>query len=205
MIRLISDVHGKTSEYLKLLQGVDFSIQLGDLGFDYEFLNVLDPNKHRVLGGNHDNYAEENGIFIKQTPHFLGDFGVHTVGEKSFFYVRGGRSIDLRYRVEGRDWWRGEEIKYKQAFECIEFYSKVKPDYVISHECPASIIKPVFGEKLWDGELIKPSMTANLLQLLFDVHQPTHWFFAHHHKNIDQTINGTRFICMEELGFTDLL
>lgn len=205
-LRIIGDVHGKLNEYIPIADEAQHSIQLGDLGFKYDPITVLDSDRHKVLGGNHDNYELVEGQFINQTPHFLGDFGVHTVPEVGdFFFVRGGYSIDKAYRTEGVSWWPGEQLSYAQGYKAYEKYQEVRPDLMLSHECPEFVIDMVSGSKVWDGEVIRPSMTAKLLQQMFEIHQPKMWFFGHHHRTFEKEVNGTMFICLPELDYIDLV
>jgi len=204
-LRIIGDVHGKMEDYLVLAGAAEYSIQVGDMGFEYHALTrFLEPDKHKVLGGNHDNYELFEGRFINQTPHFLGDYGVHTIPEfGEFFFVRGGYSIDKGNRQEGLDWWPGEQLTYTQGMAALEKYKEVKPDVMITHECPSSVIELVSGFKTWDGIPIRPSMTANLLEAMWDAHQPKLWLFGHHHKDFYMTLRGTSFRCLKELGYVD--
>lgn len=204
-LRIIGDVHGKLDDYIQLAGESEYSIQLGDLGFNYDKIQVLDPIKHRVLGGNHDNYSVTDGVFHKQTSHFLGNYGVHNIPDVGdLFFVRGGYSIDHARRTEGFNWWPDEQISYTDGLKALDDYIKIKPEFVISHECPASIIDMVAGFKTWDGEEILPSMTANLLDGMFELHKPYLWIFGHHHKFFDMKIEGTRFICLPELACFDI-
>ena len=205
-LRIIGDVHGKMEDYLVLADAAEYSVQVGDMGFEYHALTrFLEPDRHKVLGGNHDNYTFHEGRFIMQTPHFLGDYGVHTIpGFGDFFYVRGGYSIDYMYRKEGESWWPMEQITYAQGMTALETYKEIKPEFVITHECPASIVELVSGVKTWDGVLIRPSMTANLLEAMFDAHQPKLWLFGHHHRDWFMNVRGTNFRCLRELGYVDL-
>jgi predicted phosphodiesterase len=203
--RLIGDVHQKLAQYIKLANEAEYSLQLGDLGFRYNPINALDSTRHRVLSGNHDNYTEENGIFINQTPHFLGDYGIHTVPEfGDIFFVRGGNSIDKNSRTEWVDWFRREELSYAEGTKALELYCEIKPKFMVSHECPANIMDYFCPPKTWDGELLKPSNTAKLLQAMFNYHKPDLHIFGHHHRRWDDTIDGCRFVCLEELGVLDL-
>lgn len=205
-LRLIGDVHGHYSQYIKIAQGAKYSIQVGDVGFDYRPLEVLDPTYHKICLGNHDNYEKfGTSKFLCHTEHMLGDFGVYTVPEfGDIFFVRGGNSIDKAYRHIGLDWWPDEELSKKQMDEALELYISLKPEFVISHECPGSLIVPAFGQKTWDGELLRPSMTAKLLDEMWSNHSPRRWVFGHHHKKWTETLNGTIFHCLPELGYIDL-
>lgn len=226
-VRFVGDVHGKLNKYFHRIRTVPYSIQLGDVGFKSEYNVIkntdwLDSNYHKILGGNHDDYYEENGIFVNQTPHFLGDYGIHTVPDfGDIFFVRGGRSIDASIRAEGFDWFRQEEISYVQGLKALEFYKETKPNFVISHECPEEVIHllqqdreervkrkkkgPFFARiKTWNGMPILPSKTAFLLQGMFEFHQPKFWLFGHHHQSFNKVHNGTRFICLNELQYMDI-
>ena len=199
-LRIIGDVHGKYSNYLKLIQNVDFSIQLGDFGFDYSVLDEkISPEIHKILGGNHDNYERQTDQFIKQTPHFLKDFGILEVPQiGQIFYVRGGFSIDYKNRQIGINWWPDEEVSQSVAMQIIDLYKETKPTLMISHECPANINN--FVSNFSD---IKPSFTSLLLQELYDMHQPDVWFFGHHHKDWIKHIGNTEFNCLNELSYCD--
>lgn len=197
-------MHGHMHHYLLLAGAADYSIQLGDLGFNYSRLSELSPDRHKVLGGNHDNYEEDNGVFVNQTPHFLGDFGLHSIGDLSIFFVRGGYSIDKSYRRLGVDWWPGEELSYIQMVNAFKAYNDARPEFVISHECPQSIIPMVSTLGSWDGKPIQPSSTARLLEEMLSLHRPKIWVFGHHHKTWMQELDGTQFICLAELEELDI-
>lgn len=204
--RIIGDVHGLQSQYTGVANKAEYSLQVGDVGFDYKWIRRnLDAERHKIIAGNHDNYAAgESGKFIRQTDHFLGDFGIYEVPEfGAIFFVRGGQSIDRMYRKEGRDWWPAEELTYQQGLAALQLYEEAKPDFVVTHECPTSIIEMVSTMRLWDGVPIRPSSTAHLLQSMLEIHQPEWWVFGHHHKNWRQEINGTIFRCVAELSYVD--
>jgi hypothetical protein len=153
-LRFIGDVHGKQSQYTGLANKAEYSIQVGDIGFNYKWIKRnLDATRHRCIAGNHDLYTEDNGIFINQTPHFLGDYGVYTVPEfGDIFFVRGGNSIDKKSRTEWVDWFRREELSYVEGTKAIELYCDIKPKFMVSHECPANIMDYFCPPKYWDGE-----------------------------------------------------
>ena len=202
-IRFIGDVHGLYKKYVILTQKADFSIALGDIGFDYSFLGGVDHTKHKLLAGNHDNYD-----IMQNYPHFLGDFGMHAIdGECQIpfdcFYVRGGFSIDKQYRIPHRTWWPNEELSYAQMQECAALYEKIKPSIVISHECPADITPFVVKNDL----KIQPSNTSKLLNHLLTIHQPDIWVFGHLHVSfrgvVEKVFPNTMFYGLGELEYVD--
>ena len=209
-MRVISDVHGKTDEYLKIIADCEYSLQLGDLGFDYDFFeeNKVDPDRHKFHGGNHsdmDNYYE--------CPNALGDFGPSSLNNLDFFYVRGSISIDCVPRIKHyiltgeKTWWYEEELSRNELEEAIEKYEQVKPDLMFSHDCPSSIKSMLSSGQMmeqfgWPAEF--SCQTQQALEVMLSIHQPKLWCCAHWHRTFDEVINGTRFICMPELGYLDL-
>lgn len=215
-MRIIGDVHGMFDRYQEIISEVEHSVQVGDFGFDYSRLRTVDPDKHRIVAGNHDNYGTMNDY-----PHFLGDFGTYVCHEDTgieIFFIRGGRSIDWRTRIEGVNLWREQEqLGFRASLECIAEYTAVKPDIVISHEAPTHA-----NELICDnGFNLALSHTSLLLQHCFEIHQPKLWFFGHWHKDwecyydgIGVTAKGqeicygefagTTFYCLDELSYIDL-
>ena len=204
-LRIIGDIHGRSRKHFEIATGADYSIALGDIGFDYEYLKTLDPEKHRCLAGNHDRYD-----IIYKYPHFLGDFGTYTIDNPQqipfdCFFIRGGYSIDKAYRTEGISWWANEELSWEQMNECVKEYKRVKPDVVISHECPAEIIPYVVQNNF----NITPSSTSRLLNELLTAHQPELWFFGHLHNTCEyhddrKQEKKTIFYALDELDYIDL-
>ena len=204
-LRIVGDVHGKIAEYIEIVKDVDYSIQIGDMGFNYSALDALDPYRHWVFGGNHDNYLKRGDEFIYQPPHFLGDFGMIISG---IFFVRGGLSIDKKWRTEGFDWFPDEELSYARSKECLDAYCSAKPMIVLSHECPQSIISMFtsFSDKetmdKFDCRL--PSSTSMLLEQMYYHHQPELWIFGHYHIDREIKYQETIFRCLNELSHYDI-
>lgn len=192
-LRIIGDVHGLKEKYLHLLRKTEYSIQLGDMGFDYDFLKSVDSERHKFFGGNHDNY---NKIDV---PHNLGNHGVYSIPNwGDIFFVRGAYSIDWAHRTLGVSWWFAEELNCREAQEALEAYGKAKPNFVITHGCPTSIVQYVTGST-W----VERTQTGNLLQAMLDIHKPQVWVFGHFHKSWRQKIVETEFICLNELECLD--
>lgn len=218
-LAFIGDVHGKYDDYIRLASRFQNTIQVGDMGFDYSTIeNHLDPNHHVFIAGNHDNYSLKKTDYLpddkyvwRGKSHFvvrddivyefgkmplnaLGHFGVHYVDDFKIFFVRGAYSIDKLHRTLDIDYFIDEELSYQLATLALEKYSKVKPNIVVSHDCPFSLYPMM---RVSDP---KPSITSNLLEQMFLVHQPKIWIFGHHHMNKWETIGNTNFICLNELS-----
>jgi predicted phosphodiesterase len=190
MLTIIGDVHGKHQKYLELIKNHEYTLQVGDFGFKYDCLDALDPNKHHIIAGNHDNYD-----LVPNYPHFLGDFGTKIINGIKFFFVRGEWSIDHSSRLLGVSYWDQEELSYTQGMQCLAAYKQALPDIVVSHGAP-QYIYPFF---LTNFGKIKPSRTSVLLQQMLDIHAPKRWIFGHHHNTKKDYFNDCEFQCLGEL------
>jgi hypothetical protein len=194
MITVIGDVHGKYERYHKIIRQTakyPYTIQLGDFGFKYDTLKNVDHTKHIILPGNHDNY-----YMCYRYPHFLDDFGyMVNFNGVDFFYYRGAYSIDRQYRTIGIDWWEDEQVSIDQFMKARALYREVKPDLVITHDAPESIVPYLLSP----GSRLYQNMTGWALNELFNIHQPKRWIFGHFHTSWRMTINGTDFRCLNEL------
>lgn len=192
-LTIIGDVHGKYDSYYKIVREKDrnpYTVQIGDFGFKYDTIKNLDPNHHKIIGGNHDNYD-----IINNYPHYLGDYGVSTINGVEFFYYRGAYSIDRQYRTIGIDWWEQEQVKIEKFMEARELYRKTKPDFVITHDCPESIVPYYIG---FDAVPYQ-NLTSWGLNELFNIHQPKIWIHGHYHQSKTTEYGNTKFICLNEL------
>jgi len=197
-ITLIGDVHGKYKRYHEIIREKDrhpYTLQLGDFGFRYDTLKNVDSTRHLILPGNHDNYND-----CYNHSHFLGDYGHTSLNRVKFFYYRGAYSIDRQSRTVGIDWWEDEQVTVDQFMKARELYRQIKPDIVITHDCPDEVA----------FRLLKPhqrkyeNLTGWALQELFNIHQPKIWRFGHWHQSWNMNISGTDFRCLNELE-TELL
>lgn len=77
---------------------------------------------------------------------------------------------------------------------------------MVTHDCPESVSLELFiknGNSIGGTTQFK-TRTASALQTMFEIHQPELHIFGHWHNNVDQVINGTRFICLDELSYCDV-
>jgi predicted phosphodiesterase len=137
--------------------------------------------------GNHD-----DALICEKSPKFLGDFGIKQIDGRKVFFLSGAMSTDKQYRIEGKSWWAYEELTYVQLCDAAELYRREKPEIVITHDCPLTPRKEMFGYR-------DAGRTVQALESMFADHQPEHWVFGHHHLNRAAQICGTRFVCVPEL------
>lgn len=188
-LTIIGDVHGKVDKYKQIVDQCDWSICVGDFGFETEWnwhVDTFPKCNHYIVGGNHD-YGPYLPIKKRPCPS-LGNFHA----DAYLFTVRGAKSIDRIHRTEGVDWFENEELTYTEGLLAYDAYVDCRPNIVVSHECPQSVKWHIFGYP-------DKTDTNQLLQAMFEAHQPKLWVFGHYHHSVDVTINGTRFVCLNEL------
>ncbi len=218
---IIGDVHGKTSRYHDIVKGADRSIQVGDFGFEHEHrwhLANIDPEKHKVVFGNHDFYPLVNA------PHSLGDFAVLDGG---IMTIRGAKTLDksgmkdvlimkkdgtpqldddgnvmmrkeFYRRTEGVDIFEfDEQLSRQRSYDVLDAFIHNKPSVVITHDCP-TVVRQEIMDRL-ERPILNKTSTDQLLQGCFQQHQPKLWLFGHYHVNLQIDMEGTRFVCLAEL------
>jgi Icc-related predicted phosphoesterase len=126
----------------------------------------------------------------------MGEYGYSD--EFEIYYIGGAYSIDWTYRVEGVSWWNDEELSQAELRKVIDHVLEIKPHTIISHDCPQSILTEMFN--------IIPigTRTGQAFDAIFEKHQPDIWIFGHHHRDITQEINNTKFICLDELSTLEI-
>ena len=192
-ITLIGDVHGKYEHYHKIVRQTErhpYTLQIGDFGFKYDTLKNVDSTRHLILPGNHDHYDT-----CYNHPHFLGDYGYTSLNRIDFFYYRGAYSIDRQYRTIGIDWWENEQVNIDQFMKARELYRDIKPEVMITHDCPQDIAL----QMLEPGQRVYENITSWALQELYNIHQPKLWFYGHWHRSVKIQHGNTQFVCLNEL------
>lgn len=189
MLRVIGDRHGKDKEYREVINVNHPTIQVGDFGVGFGDIPPMDK-KDRFIRGNHDNPEK-----CKEHPNWIPDGHF----ENDMFFIGGARSTDIHMRTKDVDWWEDEELSNLDLYDIGGKYIDVKPSYMFTHDAPIEAQAYLLG--YFDH---RHTRTQQTLQALFVEHQPKIWFFGHYHKSFDYTINGTRFICLNELEYIDI-
>jgi hypothetical protein len=197
-VTFIGDVHGMFEKYQRLLlRFMEPTVQIGDMGVGFPTkmgesqVPALDP-KDQWFDGNHDKLS-----VCKEHPNYLGRFGMHPLG---FFWSGGAFSVDAFYRRAGIDWWPSEQMSRPEMEEALQLYADEKPDLVVSHDCPRlcydHMMKMIGKEQ---GPYYENS-NAFYLDSLFKTRKPKLWLFGHWHVHANFEIDGTKFVCIPELG-----
>lgn len=195
-IRFIGDVHGKVQQYIEVLDDegdYDYSIQVGDMGIGFvNFPTFQEPIKDFFIRGNHDNPE-----ICKLKNNYIQDG--HYDDQLSMMFVGGADSINKAWRTIGIDWWDNEQCSFDEFTKIYDNYEFYKPRVMVTHDCPQSIVQHLNMRAVEDQPL-----TRQALQAMLEVHRPELWVMGHWHKSLDITIDGTRFICLNELEWKDI-
>lgn len=200
-LRLIGDVHGRVGDYLELTKECDFSIQVGDLSYDWSVLEKVDPTKHKIIPGNHDAWPR-----LEQYKAWtLYPFGLYTVGSWETFYLAGAYSIDRGLRIKNYDWFPEEELPFTELYKAYRLYMYLKPKILIAHELAPEAIT-VLGLK---GMRLDPpfqlrSTTQQTLQMMIDAHRPEQCYGGHWHVDGSKNKDGCYFRCLAECSYKDI-
>ena len=216
-IRLIGDIHGDGDAYKEIIKDCEYSIQVGDMGYKYDWLRLtVDHLRHKFIPGNHESYDEVFELdHVVKTANNNQNFGMSNLAGFDFFFVRGGFSLDwqirdLRYKMGmwPQTYFPEEELSELECHKCLEEYKKVKPRILISHECPRSISRMVGSDTLLIDYGHDPNTfttrTSELLEAMIKEHQPEKMFFGHYHFNWSKKIDDTLFTCIGEHEFMDI-
>lgn len=191
---IIGDVHGKIDQYKQIIEKekAKESVQLGDFGFraahDWFLENMVDGD-HKILFGNHDYYP-----YLHKSHSVCGTCRYNN--NKDIFFVRGASSVDYKGRLIGCTIFENEEISYSQFEQVLRFYEQVRPTTVITHDCPHFLLSPFFAHSR-----CFITKTGQLLDALYNAHQPDMWIFGHHHRSKEIRVEKTVFRCLNELEY----
>lgn len=201
-MRIIGDIHQQYDKYFQLIKHADYTLQVGDMGFNYHPISHLGP-EHKFIFGNHDKHPD-----VLQQSNCLGKFGYVNHGNIKFFFVSGAWSIDYKIRIENKNWWKEEELSYHELETAIDLYEAVKPDIVITHCPPQFIVEkladPTFNIFYNVSFKEQRSRTGLALETMWEIHQPSKWIFGHMHRMYESMIGKTRFICVNQYDCIDI-
>jgi len=209
-ITLISDVHSNWQKHLEICSQNEYTVQMGDLGYAYSYLQLMDSDKHKFISGNHDAHQDTiDGSSCYSYPHCLGRFGYTALNNVNFFFVSGGFSLDKDQRIEFerktgiKTYFENEELSYMESMECLDLYSLIMPDLVLTHEGPRSIVDLMFDRTKLKYFGVNPetftTSTSELLDQMLEIHVPKNWYFGHMHDSRSLSKDTCVFRCLAEL------
>lgn len=208
-LRIVSDVHGEYWKYLDNIKDCEYSVQIGDTGYSNHLLvHNLNYDKHKFFPGNHNAHDIDYTL-----PNCLGRFGYKELNGIKFFFVSGGFSLDWQWRKRQyfaggpKTWFENEELNRTEQDECLQLYAEIKPDLVLTHEAPRSIVhhftnRAILKDFGYDPDTFTTE-TSELLDRMLEVHRPKELYFGHYHQNWSKEIDGTVFRCIKDQEYYD--
>lgn len=204
----IGDVHGKFSHYRKIIKEKQNTIQIGDMGVGFKTMSpdgeltpsanppydTMVENNARFIRGNHDN----PGVCANHTQWIKDGSVITTAKGVKVMLVGGAWSIDWQWRVPGVSWWDNEECSVAQFNEIIDTYETYKPDIMVTHDGPQSVVAEMFLNGT--HKPLYPSRTGQALDVMFGMHKPKMWIYGHWHIDKQLDVQDTKFVCLAELS-----
>lgn len=177
-MKFLGDIHGNYSLAFKLANSFpnEEVIQIGDFGFGFQNFPAF-PTNLKFIRGNHD-----SPNLCRTHPNYLGEYGRY----KQIFFVSGADSVDKNMRIEGKSWWRDEELSYSQAESCLSLWKRSKSPILVAHDAPQFIVEGYF--LIYDR-----CLTRNLLQEMIKARKPEVMIFGHHHRSFRINYEGVRY------------
>ncbi|MEI6085082.1 MAG: metallophosphoesterase [Verrucomicrobiota bacterium] len=227
-VLIIGDVHGRHRELAEALRqvqtdfGIAAAIQVGDFGFDERHLAqpVRYPVPVHVIDGNHEDHRwlrhalrhgaaedwEKQANLIYQPRPSVARLGATTVG-----FMGGALHVD---RPQKHNLLSGfpNYILRRHREQATALFNREKPELIVTHSCPAGIgIGVRSSPDLEHGvaeHVVKAGFDpgppddcgeAELGHLWRDLrYRPGGWVFGHFHRAHESTVEGTRFVCIDD-------
>ena len=190
-ISFVGDIHCHT-EFKQLME--PGSIQLGDLCV-LEYKNKFDFGDGQVryfVDGNHDFFPalDTSAAAPAEVAKGLVYLPRGYMSGRTMF-VGGAFSIDKALRVPGLDWFPEETVSLRQAHNILSTSAAV--ECIVSHDCPTVVLQYL---NLFCHTDQSSCYNQKFMQLVLSKFSPKLWIFAHYHQNLDVSINGCRFVCI---------
>lgn len=200
----VGDIHGAYSllpRFRQAFPDADEIICVGDFGIGFNYrddkilrdygASITTKPVIRTIRGNHDSPE----VIKKLTTGGVTYIPDGTI-EDGILYVGGAFSVDHYLRSPGVDWWRDEELSDVWWYEFLDtLEDKEQIHTVVSHDCPDSVLKHFNYPNL-----ILTKTGGWLEELRNELPNVKLWLFGHHHRSLDVTLDGTRFVCIRDGG-----
>lgn len=124
------------------------------------------------------------------------------VVEDGIMFCGGAVSIDKEFRIPDFSWWVDEELETAELYKIVDIYHANKPRIMITHECPESIAEAML-QHFNRTKMNFPSRTRQAFEVMRQINPPELWVFGHWHVSFDHVIDGTRYVCLNELEYKE--
>jgi len=158
------------------------------------------------VDGNHDNedairtYPEITYLGAKC--HQIRENVLHAergevlhIGEHKVLCMGGAMSVDIERRTPHISWWRDEEGSFLEWAHCQQSLITEKPDIIVSHDAPESVVEAMFPEYTWIAPTSSTQKNFEIILREIKDGAPSvkDWYFGHHHKDREVEIDGIMY------------
>lgn len=146
------------------------------------------------IAGNHDHPIFFDGSINFSHFKALKNYTILKINDEIWQFVGGAISVDRKFRVEGRDYWRDEVFVLDES-------KAVKCDVLVTHSCPEWIgpaSKGGFVEPFFDKDIhLKSELQDERKKIsrLYDVCQPKKAFMGHMHRSEVTEYSNQYYTC----------
>lgn len=232
-VLIVGDVHGQHERLAGILARertalvIDAAIQVGDYGFSERALarhtrpfavpvHVIDGNHedHRwlqqALAAGADARWRGLGLFYQPRP------SVARIGGAAVGFIGGALHVD---RPQRHNMAAGlpNYILRRQAEEAGALFNDARPELIVSHSCPSRIGIGLSGPEDMLGGVLDHIVSAGFdpgpredcgeaeLSRVWEAlaYRPRAWVFGHHHRPHAATVEGTLFVCVGDIDWTE--
>lgn len=161
-----------------------------------------------VIRGNHDRPYYFDGRFTLSNFKMVPDYTVVTVHGKRWLMVGGALSVDRKGRRQGINYWNDEVFnlepdKYKHLRDIDYVITHTPPTVGLDYDVLHSDTVENYAKHFKDPHLIHECVVERLkVQELYEGlkfnNDITNWYYGHFHFHMDNTHDGTRFICVPQ-------
>ena len=204
----------------------DYVIICGDFGFVFDS-NEYEEEKFEkrsldiisrcectfiIVGGNHENYNAIECLYpiqtfkgararyIRSNVIWIERGEVFTIDDKKFWCFGGAYSIDKSWRTPNVSWWEHEEPNDFEMEYGLRTLEKSIPDYIITHECPASINMKLYPNSYFLNKNQTIQYMERVLWKCEALGIMPIWYFGHHHREWDFENFHCRYDSLEEIN-----
>ncbi len=195
------DIHGMYGYLNELIhqESPDLLIVCGDFGYGFpnDKVDSIVAMHTKVLfcDGNHDNHwklRELKNLAVASNVFYQPRGSTYRLPDgRNILFMGGANSIDKDSRTVGVSWWP-EEVISQSDFRNLP---EEDIDIFITHTCSNEIYDKFMQFKL--GGRYTPRKdkdpSYHALSSLWEMYQPSQWFFGHFHINVSGQYEGTRW------------
>lgn len=206
----LGDTHGRFKDMIRLIniERPDAIVVAGDFGY-WPYKNSMLHNMQGkfdcpvfFVDGNHEQHDMLQHLVDKR-----GNANPIAVGNNTWYIPRGcifelfgykilgmggGYSIDRMLRTKGVNWFDREEL----TLQDIETLQPDHVDIVVSHTCPQCIL-PRVTKKVGIKHRIQNDQSERMLDYVFNMYNPSMWFFGHWHGYGGFRENNTKLYLLD--------